>query len=248
MYGCRRLRAAPVRCPSPSRGHRCRSLPPCSKHALNDRAPDRQGKVRDIYDFGDALLIVATDRISAFDYVLGSGIPDKGKVLTQLSAFWFERTRHIVANHLLVDRRRDVSGRRCAAADVLRGRSMLVRKTDAGADRVRGARLPVGLGLEGLSGDRRGLRHRAARRAARVGSAARADLHAGHQGAERPRHQHQRSRGGDAGRRASSIARLRDLTLRSTPTAPRTPRRCGIILADTKFEFGLLTDDGETSS
>ena len=59
--------------------------------------PDRQGKVRDIYDFGDRLLIVATDRISAFDYVLGSGIPDKGKVLTQISAFWFERTRAIVA-------------------------------------------------------------------------------------------------------------------------------------------------------
>ena len=52
-----------------------------------------QGKVRDIYDYGDRLLIVATDRISAFDYVLGSGIPDKGKVLTQISSFWFDRTR-----------------------------------------------------------------------------------------------------------------------------------------------------------
>ena len=60
-----------------------------------------QGKVRDIYDLGDALLFVATDRISAFDYVLGSGIPDKGKVLTQLSAFWFGRTKHIVANHMI---------------------------------------------------------------------------------------------------------------------------------------------------
>jgi phosphoribosylaminoimidazole-succinocarboxamide synthase len=64
-------------------------------------APHRQGKVRDIYDLGDALLFVATDRISAFDYVLGSGIPDKGKVLTQLSAFWFGHTQHIVANHLI---------------------------------------------------------------------------------------------------------------------------------------------------
>jgi phosphoribosylaminoimidazole-succinocarboxamide synthase len=51
----------------------------------------RRGKVRDVYDLGEQLLIVATDRISAFDYVLGSGIPDKGKVLTQLSAFWFQR-------------------------------------------------------------------------------------------------------------------------------------------------------------
>ena len=57
--------------------------------------------MRDIYEFGDRLLIVATDRISAFDYVLASGIPDKGKVLTQISAFWFERTRAIVANHML---------------------------------------------------------------------------------------------------------------------------------------------------
>ena len=77
------------------------SDPPILQTTLADRRPDRQGKVRDIYDFGERLLIVATDRISAFDYVLASGIPDKGKVLTQISAFWFERTRPIVANHLL---------------------------------------------------------------------------------------------------------------------------------------------------
>src|ERR1700688_5041226 len=68
---------------------------------LDHRSPDRQGKVRDIYEFGDRLLIVATDRISAFDYVLASGIPDKGKVLTQISAFWFERMRGIVDHHML---------------------------------------------------------------------------------------------------------------------------------------------------
>jgi len=79
-------------------------LPPASPvlhTTLARRAPDRHGKVRDIYDYGDRLIIVATDRISAFDYVLGSGIPDKGKVLTQISTFWFERTRSIVVNHLL---------------------------------------------------------------------------------------------------------------------------------------------------
>ena len=53
--------------------------------------PKRQGKVRDVYDLGDRLLIVATDRISAFDWVLPTGIPDKGRVLTGLSAFWFDR-------------------------------------------------------------------------------------------------------------------------------------------------------------
>ncbi len=61
----------------------------------------RRGKVRDVYDLDDKLLIVATDRISAFDFVLPCGIPDKGKVLNQLSAFWFEKTAHIVPNHLI---------------------------------------------------------------------------------------------------------------------------------------------------
>src|SRR6187399_2549712 len=59
----------------------------------------RTGKVRDVYDLGEFLLIVATDRISAFDYVLGTGIPDKGRVLTQLSAFWFDRLGDVVPHH-----------------------------------------------------------------------------------------------------------------------------------------------------
>jgi len=63
--------------------------------------PSHQGKVRDIYDLGDRLLIVATDRISAFDVVLPNGIPGKGAVLTQLSAFWFQRTASVVPNHFL---------------------------------------------------------------------------------------------------------------------------------------------------
>src|SRR2546423_15490693 len=74
---------------------------PVLQTSLGNRKPDRTGKVRDIYDFGDRLLIVATDRISAFDYILGSGIPDKGKVLTQISRFWFERMTSVVANHII---------------------------------------------------------------------------------------------------------------------------------------------------
>ena len=74
---------------------------PVLQTTLGSRRPDRQGKVRDIYEFGDQLLIVASDRLSAFDYVLGSGIPDKGKVLTQISSFWFDRMRSIVANHVV---------------------------------------------------------------------------------------------------------------------------------------------------
>ena len=88
-----------------------------------------RGKVRDIYHVGDNLLIVATDRISAFDFVLGSGIPDKGRVLTQLSAFWFERMGDLVPHHVIAT---DVATFPAALkphADVLRGRSMLCRRT-----------------------------------------------------------------------------------------------------------------------
>src|SRR5213079_2435380 len=103
---------------------------PLLQTTLADRRPDRQGKVRDIYDFDRQLLIVATDRISAFDYVLGSGIPDKGKVLSQISAFWFERTRSVVANHVLtMDPAAYPPGAR-DGADWLRGRSMLVTRTE----------------------------------------------------------------------------------------------------------------------
>ena len=96
---------------------------------LKGTAPHRQGKVRDIYEFGDRLLLVATDRISAFDYVLGSGIPDKGKVLTQLSAFWFERMGELVPHHVIAT---DVAKFPAALkphAEALRGRSMLCRRT-----------------------------------------------------------------------------------------------------------------------
>ena len=212
--------------------------------------PDRQGKVRDIYDFGDRLLIVATDRISAFDYVLGSGIPDKGKVLTQISAFWFERTRD--------DRRRTI----CSSTDVgrlsgrgarptpsmLAGRSMLVREDRAAADRVRRARLPVGIGLEGLRRDRAGLRHRAARRACANRTGCRAPIFTpATKAAERPRHQHQRARGGRA-RRAERCSRAsRDLTLRLYAEGAAHAESRGIIVADTKFEFGLLPADGATA-
>jgi phosphoribosylaminoimidazole-succinocarboxamide synthase len=88
-----------------------------------------RGKVRDIYVVDDALLIVATDRISAFDYVLGSGIPDKGKVLNQLSAFWFDRMGALVPHHVITT---DVARYPAAAqpyAAALQGRSMLCRRT-----------------------------------------------------------------------------------------------------------------------
>jgi phosphoribosylaminoimidazole-succinocarboxamide synthase len=103
---------------------------PVLETTLDRHPPDRQGKVRDIYDFGDRLLIVASDRISAFDYVLGSGIPDKGKVLTQISRFWFDRLRGVVANHIIsTDPATFPEAARTEAA-MLRGRSMLVTKIE----------------------------------------------------------------------------------------------------------------------
>jgi phosphoribosylaminoimidazole-succinocarboxamide synthase len=102
----------------------------------------RRGKVRDVYDLGDKLLIVSTDRISAFDVVLSCGIPDKGKVLNQLSAFWFEKTAHILPNHLIkvidssdsvgvvLNGVKNLSSQPAELPDSLIGRSMVVAKAD----------------------------------------------------------------------------------------------------------------------
>ena len=107
-----------------------------------------RGKVRDIYEDGERLLIVATDRISAFDYILATGIPDKGRVLTQMTLFWLDFLRDVVPNHLLST---DVS----ALPPEFEGRSMWVKRARDVRRRMRGARLSVGLRLEGLSADRR---------------------------------------------------------------------------------------------
>jgi phosphoribosylaminoimidazole-succinocarboxamide synthase len=216
---------------------------PLLETRLNGRAPHRQGKVRDIFDLGDTLLLVATDRISAFDYVLGSGIPDKGRVLTQLSAFWFAQTRHIVQNHLLTT---DVAGFPVdlrAHADVLAGRSMLVRKTNpvpiecvargylAGSGwkeyvatgSVCGVPLPAGL----RESDRLPVPIFTPATKATTGH----DINISE--AEAGRHV------GDA-----LVRRLRDLTLELYGFGAAHAESRGIILADTKFEFGL-TESGD---
>jgi phosphoribosylaminoimidazole-succinocarboxamide synthase len=91
----------------------------------------RRGKVRDVYDLGDKLLIVATDRISCFDVVLGCGIPEKGGVLTKISLFWFEYLGDIVENHLLTADTQKYPRELAKYKDVLRDRSMLVKKAIA---------------------------------------------------------------------------------------------------------------------
>jgi phosphoribosylaminoimidazole-succinocarboxamide synthase len=91
--------------------------------------PRRQGKVRDVYDLGDSLLIVASDRISAFDCILPTGIPDKGRVLTRLSNWWFARTSDVVTNHLIATDLNDFPKPARSFGDQLAGRSVVVKKT-----------------------------------------------------------------------------------------------------------------------
>lgn len=93
-----------------------------------DIKPDSQGKVRDMYDLGDRLLVVATDRISAFDYVLPDEIPNKGKVLNQLSVFWFDLLKDVIENHLISTDVNDLPEKFKPYEEYLDGRFMLVRR------------------------------------------------------------------------------------------------------------------------
>ncbi len=197
----------------------------------------RRGKVRDVYEVGEHLLIVATDRISAFDYVLGSGIPDKGKVLTQISAFWFEHTGHLVPNHVVstdVDDFPDAARRH---ADVLRGRSMLVRRTTpiaiecvargylagsgwkdyVGTGAICGVALPPGM----RESDR--LPSPIFTPATKAASGHDVNISEAHACEQI---------GGPL------VARLRELTLALYGYGATHAESCGIIVADTKFEFG----------
>ncbi len=97
---------------------------------LNGKKPTRKGKVRDIYDLGDKLFLVATDRISAFDWVNPTGIPDKGKILTQLSLFWFEMMKDIIPNHLISARFEDFPEEFRNQPEMFKDRSMYVRKCE----------------------------------------------------------------------------------------------------------------------
>jgi phosphoribosylaminoimidazole-succinocarboxamide synthase len=218
---------------------------PILQTTLADRRPDHQGKVRDIYDFGDRLLIVATDRISAFDYVLGSGIPDKGKVLTQISAFWFERMRPIVANHLLSTTASSFPGEARRAVELLQGRSMLVTRTEP---------LPIECVARGyLSGS--GWKDYAA-----TGELCGIRLPAGLRESDRlpepiftPATKAQSGHDINITEKDAAelvgkrvLERVKDLTLRLYAEGSAHAESRGIIVADTKFEFGLVpVEDGD---
>ena len=219
------------------------SSPPILQTTLAGRPPDRQGKVRDIYTLGDELLIVATDRISAFDYVLGSGIPDKGKVLTQISAFWFDRTRAIVANHIVSTDPSSYPEAARADAALLRGRSMLVRRTQP---------LPIECVARGyLSGS--GWKDYVA-----TGALCGITLPRGLRESERlPEPIFTPATKAESGHdiniseaqaaelvSPAVLARVRALTLRLYAEGSAHAEQCGIIVADTKFEFGILPGSG----
>ena len=212
---------------------------------LPDITVHGRGKVRDMYDVGNYLLMVTTDRISAFDLVLGSVIPDKGKVLTQLSAFWFNQTGHIVPNHVVSTTPEEYPELLRPHAELLRGRSMLVQKTDpvlvecvargylsgsgwkeyqqTGA--VCGIKLPTGLKESDqlpspifTPATKAESGHDINISEAEAGKLIGKDL----------------------------ISKLRDITMSLYAFGAAHAETCGIIVADTKFEFGLVNNGGRS--
>jgi phosphoribosylaminoimidazole-succinocarboxamide synthase len=212
--------------------------------ALDGLTLHRRGKVRDVYEVeltsgATALLMIATDRISAFDYVLGSGIPDKGKVLTQLSAFWFEKMADLVPHHLLSVDVDDFPAAARPHADVLRGRTMLCRLTNP---------LPVECVARGyLSGS-------GWKEYQQTGSVCGIELPRGLKESERlpepiftPATKAETGHDvniseQEAGRIIGEemIARLKTLTLELYRRGCEHAASKGIIIADTKFEFGVV--------
>jgi phosphoribosylaminoimidazole-succinocarboxamide synthase len=201
-----------------------------------------RGKVRDTYDLGDRLLMVATDRISAYDVVLPSGIPDKGRVLTQISAHWFALTRERIPNHLITTDISGVQGLSPEQRAQLDGRTMVVRR----AQRLDAECVVRGyLAGSGWSDYQRS------------GAVCGIELPAGLRESDRlPQPLFTPATKADTGHdenisfeQLSAIvgpamaARLRDASLALYSLAAAEAERRGIILADTKFEFGLV--DGE---
>ena len=202
-----------------------------------------RGKVRDIYDLGDRLLIVATDRISAFDVVLPTGIPDKGLVLTQLSAFWFELTGDIVPNHFI----QVVDGTRVPGIDVelpreMIGRAMVVRK----AERidvecvVRGYITGSGWKDYQRSGEVSGIAlPPKLKESQELFEPIFTPTTKAEEGHDPPITYEQVIE--IAGERGANAARLRSIALYKY--GRDYARERGIIIADTKFEFGWLDDE-----
>ena len=203
-----------------------------------DIKPDAQGKVRDLYDLGDKLLLVASDRISAFDYILQDEIPYKGQVLTQLSCFWFDLLSDVVENHLISADVADLPEKFKPYSDYLAGRFMLVKKADM---------FPVECIVRGyLTGS--GLKDYQA-----TGAVCGIKLPEGLVNSSKlPETIFTPSTKAEIGDHDENIsfeecakqigeedaAAIRDLTIKVYERAAEHARERGIIIADTKFEFG----------
>ena len=209
---------------------------------LKELGVPKRGKVRDVYDLGDKFLIIATDRLSAFDVVLPTGIPDKGKVLTKLSVFWFKKMEDIVKNHILevnVDNYPDALRK---YADVLRDRSMLVKKAKV---------IPVECVVRGYLSGSGWSDYK------KTGSVCGIELPDGlveSSKLERPiftpttkaeeGHDMSISFEEVVGIVGEGIAtKLRDLSIKVYEKGCEIAEHKGIIIADTKFEFGMVDDE-----
>ncbi|HWW17841.1 MAG TPA: phosphoribosylaminoimidazolesuccinocarboxamide synthase [Candidatus Saccharimonadales bacterium] len=203
-------------------------------------SPAARGKVRDIYDAGDKLLIVATDRLSAFDVILPTPIPDKGRVLTQLSLFWFDLLRDVIPNHVLSAT--EFPAPFDTYRDELAGRSMLVRKT---------APLPIECVVRGYVSGSGWKDYRA------TGKICGIALPAGLRESDRLPEPiftpaTKAATGHDENISFESAAsfvgkeraqRVREVSLEIYHRAAAYAEPRGILLADTKFEFGVLNDE-----
>ena len=208
-------------------------------------AEPAKGKVRDIYDLGERILMVATDRISAFDVILPNGIPAKGEVLNRISEFWFRKTEHIIPNHMISTDPRDFPESFGDHAEALSGRSMLVRKTDP---------LPVECVVRGYISGSGWEEYK------KTGSVCGIPLGEGllesqklpepvftpstkaEQGTHDENITFERVRemiGGELARR------VRDASIEIYAAAAAIAEERGVIIADTKFEFGIDRDSGE---
>jgi phosphoribosylaminoimidazole-succinocarboxamide synthase len=203
----------------------------------------RRGKVRDVYDLGDRLLIVATDRLSAFDVVLPTGIPGKGALLTQISLFWFRLLADVAPNHVLSADVREYGSALAPYRDQLEGRSMIVTKTEV---------LPIECVVRGYLAGSGWKDYR------QTGKLCGLALPAGLREADRlERPLFTPSTKAETGQHDENIdfaaverqigreraAEIRDVSLKIYERAHAYAQARGIILADTKFEFGVK--DGE---
>jgi phosphoribosylaminoimidazole-succinocarboxamide synthase len=214
-------------------------------HALLESAipglpPPRRGKVRDVYDLGDTLLFVASDRLSAFDVVMPNGIPDKGRILTAMSKFWFA-SLPFMQNHLISMDVKDFPAAAQAVGADLEGRSMLVRKTKVMQIECIARGYLVGSGWKEYQ---------------KNGTVCGIELRPGYRQAEKLDHpiftpSTKADQGHDENISYATCvgivgpevaAQLRDYTLKIYSAAAEIAAKRGIIIADTKLEFGILPD------